>query len=128
VSTEGSSQWSRLVARYAADRSDLDAISLRQESASRGCTAVADCPPGSLVSITGTVRSVLLRPASESPAFEAEVFDGSGSVTLIWIGRRRIPGIKAGRKITAFGRIGHDAGRRQVFNPRYSLLVDAGAE
>jgi len=80
------------------------------------------------VSITGTVRSVLLRPANELPAFEAEVFDGSGSVTLIWIGRRRIPGIKAGRKISAFGRIGQEAGRRQLFNPRYSLLVDAGTE
>jgi len=128
VSTEGSSQWSRLVARYAADRSDLDALTLRSETESRGCTPVAQCTPGTLVTITGTIRSVLLPPVHETPEFEAELYDGSGSVTLLWTGRRRILGIRPGGKISASGRIAFNGGRRQLFNPRYSLIVAGSSE
>ena len=46
----------------------------------------------------------------------------SGIVDVIWIGRRRIPGIEPGRVIRANGRISEREGRRVIFNPKYELL------
>jgi hypothetical protein len=55
------------------------------------------------------------------PTLEAELFDGSGSVTLVWLGRRRIPGIEPGRTLTARGRFADVEGKRVIYNPRYEL-------
>ncbi len=57
------------------------------------------------------------------PALEAELFDGSGVVLLVWLGRRRITGISPGRSIAVEGRIGVHDGHRVLYNPRYELKI-----
>jgi hypothetical protein len=42
-------------------------------------------------------------------------------VTLVWLGRRRIPGIEPGRTIMAQGRIAMRDGRKVLYNPYYEL-------
>ena len=42
----------------------------------------------------GRLRSVEFCPQSADATLEAELFDGSEGVTLVWMGRRRIPGIE----------------------------------
>jgi len=37
-------------------------------------------------------------------ALEAEVDDGTGTASLVWLGRRRIGGIEPGARVTAEGR------------------------
>ncbi|MBO0885263.1 MAG: OB-fold nucleic acid binding domain-containing protein, partial [Mycobacterium sp.] len=51
----------------------------------------------------------------------AEFFDGTDSVDLIWIGRRRIPGVSPGRRILVRGRVGDREGRKVMYNPYYEL-------
>jgi hypothetical protein len=41
---------------------------------------------------------------------------------LVWLGRREIAGISAGRSLEVQGRIGRHAGDRIIYNPRYTLL------
>jgi hypothetical protein len=55
------------------------------------------------------------------PALEAELYDGSGIVTLIWLGRRRIAGIEPGRQIKVSGLVGSQHAERVMFNPGYEL-------
>jgi hypothetical protein len=55
------------------------------------------------------------------PALEAELYDGSGMLTVIWLGRRRIAGIIPGRVIRIEGRIGVHDQARIMYNPRYEL-------
>jgi hypothetical protein len=64
---------------------------------------------------------VTLRPRGGVPALEAELYDGSGIITLVWLGRRRIAGIEPGRNLRVEGRIGRMEGARVMFNPRYEL-------
>ena len=52
--------------------------------------------------------------------------DGSGSVTLVWLGRRQIPGIDPGRTLKVWGRISCHEGKRLLYNPRYELMHDPG--
>ena len=58
---------------------------------------------GEVVTAHGELRTVTFRPQSESRALEAVLYDGSGSLTLVWLGRKRVPGIEVGRVLTATG-------------------------
>lgn len=77
--------------------------------------------------VHGTLQTVTLQPRAGLPALEAELYDGSGVVTLVWLGRRRIEGIDCGRRLVATGRIAAVEGRRLMYNPQYSLLPAGGA-
>jgi len=94
---------------------------LRSSSADSGCATVAESGDRSRVRIQGTLESVSLRPRGGVPALEAELYDGSGSLTVVWLGRRSIPGIDPGRCLLVEGRIGRSSGAPVMFNPRYEL-------
>jgi len=111
----------RMFGRLAASSEDLQAEELRQHAEEQGCTPIASCQDRQEVSVSGTLRAVTLRPRAGVPALEAELFDGSDSLDVVWLGRRSITGIEPGRRLVAHGRISHQRGRRVLFNPRYEL-------
>ncbi|NRQ50878.1 OB-fold nucleic acid binding domain-containing protein [Aeromicrobium stalagmiti] len=98
-----------------------EAGELKNDAAKAGCKLIASLPDRSVVTIHGTLRSVTLRPVDGVTALEAELYDGSDSVTLIWLGRRKIEGVAAGRQLKAFGRVGMRGTTRVIYNPRYEL-------
>ncbi|GAB3202055.1 OB-fold nucleic acid binding domain-containing protein [Geodermatophilus arenarius] len=111
----------RTLQRLTADDSAIDAQELREESDRAGCEPVSACRKGAVVTVTGRLKSVVYTPRETVPTLEAELFDGSGSVTLVWLGRRRIPGIEPGRTLTARGRFANFDGRKVIYNPWYEL-------
>jgi hypothetical protein len=64
---------------------------------------------------------VTFRPRRGVPALEAELYDGTGAVQLVWLGQRRIAGIEPGRRLRAAGFVSECGGRPVVYNPRYEL-------
>ena len=112
---------SRTLQRLTADDHAIDAEELRAGSVSAGCEPVSSCRKGAVVTVTGRLKSVIYTPRETVPTLEAELFDGSGSVTLVWLGRRRIPGIEPGRTVTARGRFAAVEGKRVIYNPWYEL-------
>lgn len=111
----------RTISRWA-NASEAEARDLRREFTHTGIVAIADAPDRERVHLRGTLRTVTLRPRGGVPALEAELYDGSGTVTIVWLGRRRIAGIDAGRPIEVSGRVGLQDGVRVLYNPRYELL------
>ena len=111
----------RSLSRWA-DTSDRHARELRDTYADPGVSAIADAPDRERVRLRGTLRTVTLRPRGGVPALEAELFDGSGVIVIVWLGRRRIAGISPGRAIQVEGRIGTGEGVRLMYNPRYELI------
>lgn len=111
----------RSISRWASS-SDQDARDLRETYAEDGHETIATAPDRERVALRGTLRTVTLRPRGGVPALEAELFDGSGVLTLVWLGRRRIAGIAPGRSIQVQGRIGQHDGVRVLYNPRYELM------
>jgi hypothetical protein len=105
-----------------ADTSDQHARDLRRTFGESGVETIAATADRKPVRLRGTLRTVTLRPRGGVPALEAELYDGSGAITLIWLGRRRIAGIAPGRSIEVNGRIGVHDGLRIMFNPRYELM------
>lgn len=112
---------SRTMRRLVADDADLDAEELQSDVEQVGATSVSRCCRGEEVTITGRLKSVIFKPRETVPTLEAELFDGSGTVTLIWMGRRQITGIEPGRAIVARGRLAEKDGSRLLFNPWYEL-------
>ena len=76
--------------------------------------------------MAGTLRAVTLRPRAGVPTLEAELYDGTGSTTLIWLGRRRIGGIECGRSLVARGRLTEHEGRLTIYNAAYELRPPLG--
>ncbi len=111
----------RAIDRFTSTSEEIEARELIEESIDRGSTPVLSCTSGERVSVSGTIRALTLRPVGGVPALEAELFDGSGTLTLIWLGRRRIPGIDPGRSITVHGRLTKQERRAVMFNPAYEL-------
>jgi hypothetical protein len=116
----------RAVNRFASEEDVLEARDLQRESASHGATALTECQNRQQVDVMGTVRSMTLRPRAGTPTLEVDLYDGSGTVTLVWLGRRELAGIMPGGRMRATGRITDNDGRRVIFNPRYELLLTRG--
>jgi hypothetical protein len=112
---------SRTLQKLTADDQTIDAEALQSDVVTSGCAPVSACRKGQIVTVTGRLKSVVYTPRETVPTLEAELFDGSGSVTLVWLGRRRIPGIEPGRSLTARGRFAAFDGRRVIYNPWYEL-------
>lgn len=94
---------------------------LRGSLASTGATPVGDCRKGEPVRVAGTLRAVTLRPLAGVPTLEADLYDGTGSIRLIWLGRRKIGGIECGRSLVAHGRLTMHDGKPTLYNAEYEL-------
>lgn len=111
----------RALSRITTSQEDLDAEAVRHDTSDLGCAPIARCGDREQVTVTGTLRSVTLRPRAGIPALEAVLWDGTAELALVWLGRRRIAGVTPGRKIVASGRVALVDGRRVLYNPRYEL-------
>ena len=118
--TDGSA-FRRMLRKLTSDVEELDADEMSMRSGAEGAQRACDCRSGEEVTVMGRLRSVELCPTNEAATLEAELFDGTQGVTLIWLGRRRIPGIEPGRTIKVRGRMAERDGQKVLYNPYYEL-------
>lgn len=111
----------RLFSRLATDAEQLDDADLQAAIPALGATPISRCRDREAVCILGTLRTVTFQPRAGVPAVQAELWDGTGAVTVVWLGRRRIAGIDPGRAIKVRGRITALGGQRVIYNPIYEL-------
>jgi hypothetical protein len=104
----------------------LQALELLGHVTDAKATQISQCADRDVAMVTGTLRAVTAKPRGISPSVQAELWDGSGSLTLVWLGRRSIPGIEPGRKVLAKGRIATIRGSRTIYNPDYELRPSGG--
>jgi hypothetical protein len=120
---EGVKGWLK---RLAAPSQELFADEIRRtsfgEHLDADTTPIERLEPRQLATVAGRLRTVVLRTDGRSPSVEAELFDGTGQVALVWMGRRRIVGLEAGTRLVATGRVAQLAdGRLVIYNPTYEL-------
>jgi hypothetical protein len=118
---ERQSSLRRFLQRLTATEAELDAAELQRESTECGAVPAGDCRRGQLVSVSGRLRTVAYTPRTNLPTLEADLYDGSDVVTLVWLGRRQIVGIEPGRQLTVRGRIAVRDDRKVMYNPFYEL-------
>lgn len=121
MSTAKEGYWRRLARRLSSDVAELDADDLSREAEEAGATPASNCRCGQEVTVRGRLRSVELCPKDANATLEAELYDGTEGVTLVWLGRRSIPGIEPGRTIKVTGRMAMRDGHKVLYNPYYEL-------
>lgn len=115
-----------LLHRLTASIQRLDADELESEVENTpACAKVSTLDSREMADVVGRLRAVVYTPSDTVPVLEAELFDGSAAIQLVWLGRRRIPGIEPGRKVRARGRVGEHDGKLAIYNPWYELQCGA---
>lgn len=107
-----------------ATRAEFEASQERRRTSRSGCCPVAQVEDRHRTTVAGVLRSVTLRPRQTVPALEAELYDGTGALRLVWLGRREIPGVHPGRRLRVAGLVSLVSGTPTLFNPRYELMAD----
>ncbi len=115
-----------LLRRLTAGQAELEAEELREDLDREDATPIVSCGGRRRFRVAGTLRTVTLRPRGGAPALEAELYDGSDVIDLVWLGRRKIAGIEPGRVVRAEGLVSLQDGRKVMFNPRYELRPTGG--
>ncbi|MCE5290400.1 OB-fold nucleic acid binding domain-containing protein [Smaragdicoccus niigatensis] len=111
----------RLGRRLTEDLDRLDAEEMAETADASGACRASECCRGDEVTMLGRLRSVEMAPRCAGASLEAEFFDGTDTVTLVWMGQRRIPGIEPGKRVMVRGRVGERAGEKVIYNPYYEL-------
>lgn len=112
----------RLTRRLTEDLEQVDAEKIGDDAAATGAQRVIDCQRGQEVTMCGTLRTVETNSKGCVAGVKAELFDGTDTVMLVWLGQRRIPGIESGRTLLVRGRLGKlENGGKVIHNPYYEI-------
>ncbi len=120
-------RWRSLLSRFTASQHQVHAEEEQVRAVQMGGTPISALEHRRQATVCGTLKSVTLRPRAGVPALEAALYDGSGTLRVIWLGRRQIAGVEPGRRIRVHGLITQAEGDPAVFNPRYELVPRGAA-
>ncbi len=86
-----------------------------------GTVRIRDATARTRVKLAGVVRRITVRPLEGNESLEALLDDGTGEVTVVWMGRRSIPGLNLGTRLIVEGLLAEQRGERRIVNPRFEF-------
>lgn len=91
------------------------------ETVASGATPICEAQPRTRVVLHGRICVVTFEPRGANKRLETELTDGTGTVTLRWMGRNAIIGVRIGTRMTVEGMLIDENEHRVIYNPRYWL-------
>ncbi len=82
---------------------------------------ITDAPTRSRVKLAGAVRRITVRPLEGHESLEAILYDGTGEVTVVWMGRRTISGLTLGTRLIVEGMLAQHRSERRMVNPSFEF-------
>ena len=107
---------------------ESDEARLAEEIRSWACTVpgavpVSQAPMRVPVKLAGVVRRITVFPMEGNESLEAVVSDGTGEVTVVFMGRRVMPGLNLGTRVVVEGVEGEQRdGSRRMVNPKLEFV------
>jgi hypothetical protein len=77
--------------------------------------------------VAGRVRAIRVQPWGGNPALECTLADETGSITVVFFGRREIGGVRLGTIMSVTGVAGEHHGMRAILNPEYAIISTPSA-
>ena len=90
-----------------------------------GTTPIGETQWRQRVRVAGRVHSVRVPTRTDTANLECTLADGTGSILLVFQGRRQVPGLRQGARLIAEGMVGAWMGHPAMLNPDYELLAPA---
>ncbi len=108
------------------NREDIVAIEEKEVTSKLGLTSIVDVKEREEVKVGGVLEAITYHPSSSSSALGvgATLYDGTSSIDIMWLGRKKIPGIVVGVHIIVEGRVVKQNGRLAIMNPIYEIVSD----
>jgi hydrogenase maturation factor len=69
------------------------------------------------------VHAVRVQAWGSTPSLELTLRDDTGSITVVFLGRRHVAGIEPGARMIVTGTVGEHGGLLAILNPLYELLA-----
>jgi RecG-like helicase len=112
-----------LVRRFLERLNESDETRLAEETRAwadtvDGSTRIAEAPARQPVRIAGVIRRMTVLPMEGKEALQALISDGTGEVTVVFMGRRGIGGLSLGKRVVVEGVLGEHRGDVRMVNPR----------
>lgn len=101
---------------------ELDRSRLEERYKGLDVSPIGEAPMREPVRIAGEVQSISVVPRASSPTLEVVISDGSGKAVGVFLGRRKIGGLRAGSGVVLEGVLQQERNRLVVLNPAYVLL------
>lgn len=86
-----------------------------------GSVRIRDAATRSKAKLAGVVRRITVRPLEGNESLEALLFDGTGEISVVWMGRRSIPGLNLGTRLIVDGLVAEHRSGRRLVNPRFEF-------
>ncbi|MDE3082744.1 MAG: amino acid permease [Acidobacteriota bacterium] len=90
---------------------------------SHAAKPIGDLVARDYVEIAGRVRSLAVSDQGSAHEFRCVIADDTGSVTLVFQGRSRVPGIERGTRLLAKGTIQSRNQEAVILNPSYEIVA-----
>lgn len=115
---------SRFIHKLARPPEDIRAENLRKwASTVDGATPIGQLRPRERCRVAGVVQNIRIDPRTGSGSIEATIIDGTGQMTVKWLGRSALSGITLGMGLIVDGIIGSTPdGKLNILNPEYRLF------
>ena len=113
----------RLTRRLTEDPEKLDSEDLSDEVANTGAQRAIDCERGQEVTMVGhAAQCVETNGKGCAGGVRGRILlDGSDTVTLVWLGQRRIPGIDSDARCECAAAGQAENGTKAIYNPHYEI-------
>ncbi len=107
----------RLEAETQAAFEELGRVSLA------GVTPIGQVQWRERVKVAGRVKALRVQPWSEKIlSLELTLVDGTGGLTVVFLGRRHIGGVRLGARLVVEGTVAETRNQLALLNPAYQLL------
>jgi RecG-like helicase len=83
-----------------------------------GTVRIGEAPKRDRVKIAGVIKRITVFPMQDHESLEAVVSDGTGEITVVFMGRRGITGLSLGTRVVVEGVLGEQRGHVRMINPR----------
>lgn len=110
---------------------ESDESRLAEETRSWACTVpdavlIAETPLRKPAKVAGEVRRITVLPMEGNESVEAVISDGTGKMTVVFMGRRALPGMNLGTRVIVDGVAGRQRdGTLRMVNPKFEFSKPA---
>ncbi|MFZ6003720.1 MAG: amino acid permease [Actinomycetota bacterium] len=101
---------------------EIEAVEERERPPAGSLVPIAEARWRDRIAVRGRVRSMRVAPQHDSPTLELVLQDEEASISIVFLGRRAIAGVRIGTRLEAEGTVGIHKSRLAILNPQYRIL------